>query len=51
MNEYVRNKKVFRSAKEFRQEIVDFFKVTWPKIAMSMTGHINGNFQVLKQAS
>ena len=51
MNEYVRNNKVFRSAKEFRQEIVDFFKVTWPKIAMSMTGRINDNFQVLKQAS
>ena len=51
MTDYVRNNKVFRSAKEFRQEIVDFFKVTWPKIAMSMTGRINDNFQVLKQAS
>jgi transposase len=51
MNERVRNNKVFRSAKEFRQEIIDFFKITWAKIAMSMTSHINDNFQILKQAS
>jgi transposase len=51
MNERVRNNRVFRSAKEFRQEIMDFFKITWPQIAMSMTGRINDNFQILKQAS
>ena len=51
MNEYVRNNRVFRSAKEFRQEIMDFFKITWPKIAQSMTSRINDNFQILKQAS
>ena len=51
MNEYVRNNRVFRSAKEFRQEIMNFFKVTWPQIAESMTSRINDNFQTLKQAS
>ena len=51
MNEYVRNNQVFRSAKEFRQQIMDFFKITWPKISQSMTSRINDNFQTLKQAS
>lgn len=51
MNEYVRNNRVFRSAKEFRQEIMNFFTITWPKIAHTMTGRINDNFQILKQAS
>lgn len=47
MNENVRNNRFFESAKEFRQAIMDFFDVTWPKIAMSMTGRINDNFQRL----
>lgn len=47
MNEKVRNGKFFQSAKEFRQAIMDFFQVTWPKIAMSMTDRINDNFQRL----
>ena len=51
MNEYVRNNRVFRSAKEFKKEIMDFFKITWPQIAQSMTSRINDNFQILKQAS
>ena len=51
MNERVRNNRVFCSAKEFKKEIMNFFKITWPKIAMSMTGRINDNFQILKQAS
>lgn len=47
MNEEVRNSRFFESAKEFRRAIMDFFDVTWPKIAMSMTGRINDNFQRL----
>lgn len=47
MNEYVRNNYVFESAKEFRQKIMNFFKVTWPKISASMVDRINDNFQTL----
>jgi transposase len=45
MNEYARNNKVFKTAKEFRKAILDFFTDTWPKISMSMTDTINDNFQ------
>jgi transposase len=48
MNEKARNGIFFESAKEFRQSIMEFFDVTWPKIAMSMTDRINDNFQLLK---
>lgn len=47
MNEKVRNGRFFESAKEFRQAILGFFDVIWPKIAMSMTDRINDNFQRL----
>jgi len=46
MNEYVRNNYAFESAKEFRQKIMDFFKVTWPKISGSMVDRINDNFRL-----
>lgn len=45
MNEHDRNNRVFDSAKEFRREIMEFFEFTWPQIAMSVTDHINDNFQ------
>ena len=45
MNEHVRNNKVFDSANQFRQKILNFFKVTWPSIAMSYVDRINDNFQ------
>ena len=51
MNEHVRNNRVFHSAKEFREAIMNFFRITWPQIAFSMTSRINDNFQILKQAS
>jgi len=51
MNEYVRNNRVFESAKEFREMIMDFFNVTWPAIATSMVDRINDNFQKLKQTT
>jgi len=48
MNESVRNNRFFESAKQFRLEIMDFFEITWPKIAHSMVDRINDNFQILK---
>ena len=48
MNEKARNGVFFESAKEFRRSIMEFFDVTWSKIAMSMTDRINDNFQLLK---
>ena len=45
MNEHVRNNRFFKSAKEFRKEITNFFEVTWPKIALSSVDRINDNFQ------
>ena len=50
MNESVRNNRFFESAKEFRSQIMDFFEITWPKIAHSMVDRINDNFQILKSA-
>lgn len=51
MNEYVRNNKVFASAKEFRQDILEFFNTTWLKISSTLRGRINDNFQTLKPVS
>lgn len=51
MNEYTRNNQFFESAKQFRQAIMDFFEITWPKIASSMTDRINDNFETLKSVS
>lgn len=47
MNEHVRNNRFFESAKEFRQEIMNFFTTTWPPIALSYVDRINDNFQPL----
>ncbi len=47
MNEFVCNNRVFKSVNEFSQEILDFFRLTWPEIAPSMTNRINDNFQTL----
>ncbi len=47
MNEHVRNNRFFESAKEFRREIMEFFEITWPQIAMGSTDRINDNFQRL----
>ncbi len=51
MNEHVRNNRFFHSAKEFRKAIMDFFEITWPKIAESMVDRINDNFETLKCTS
>lgn len=50
MNEYVRNNVFFKNAQEFKQAILDFFQLTWPLIATSMTDRINDNFQRLKSS-
>lgn len=51
MNEAVRNNRYFKTGKEFKTAITDFFEKTWYKIASSMIDKINDNFQALKQAS
>lgn len=51
MNEHARNNRVFKSAKEFRKTITEFFDRTWPQIAHSMTDRINDNFQTLNKVS
>ena len=48
MNENVRNNQFFGSAKLFRKSILEFFEITWPKIAASMARRINDNFQMIK---
>jgi transposase len=48
MNEYTRNNHFFKSAKDFRQEILNFFSSTWPQISEKMRNRINDNFQTLK---
>jgi len=47
MNEHTRNNKFFSCAKDFRHEIMNFFQITWLKIAHSLTDTINDNFQKL----
>ena len=48
ISEHVRNNHVFKKVQEFRQGIDGFFNNTWPKIASTMKGRINDNFQYLK---
>lgn len=47
MNELVRNNKFFASAKQFRDEIEEFFETTISKIAQSLKGRINDDFQTI----
>lgn len=48
MNENVRNNVLFKSAKHFRDAISEFFESTILKIAQSLRGRINDNFQTIK---
>lgn len=48
MNEEARNNVFFSSSKMFRDAINGFFDVTLPKIAHSLQGRINDNFQTIK---
>lgn len=47
MNEHVRNNRFFKSAKDFRQTIDQFFTEILPEIGASLDGRINDNFQAL----
>lgn len=51
MNEQVRDNRYFPSPKVFREEIHRFFSDKLPLIAGALTGRINDNFQMLKNAS
>lgn len=51
MNEYARNNRFFKSAKDFKQAIFDFFKITYPGIIDVVESRITDNFQRLKPAS
>ena len=46
MNEEVRNKRLFKSAKDFRSSITAFFKETLPRIGASLISRINDNFHI-----
>lgn len=47
MNEHVRNNRFFKSAKDFKQQVDNFFKDTLPKIGGSLSKRINDNFQII----
>lgn len=51
MNEKVRNNRFFKSAKDFKRSIWEFFDTILPNIADSLDGRINDNFEILKVAS
>lgn len=47
MNEYARNNRCFKSAKEFREQIFGFLNDTFPQISEALKTRINDNFHVL----
>jgi hypothetical protein len=51
MNEEIRNNRFFKSAKEFRKTIEDFFEITLPKSAPTLRNRINDNFKIINPAS
>lgn len=51
MNEHVRNNQFFKSVKEFRLAIHDFFAKTWPSIAQNMISRIDDNFHIVGSTS
>ncbi|MGD8110493.1 IS630 family transposase [Vibrio sp. TRT 17S01] len=51
MNEKSRNNVYFSRKRDFKAAIAQFFAVTLPESAGSLTSRINDNFQVLKPAS
>ena len=48
MNEFCRNNICFNQAKKFRETIMNFFIITWPKITDVMKKRINDKFQTIK---
>ncbi|GHT98001.1 IS630 family transposase [Alphaproteobacteria bacterium] len=51
MNEYTRNNRFFKTAREFRSCINAFFDETWPDIAESMRSRITDNFQTFAKSN
>lgn len=51
MNKEVRNNRYFGTAKEFREEILAFFRERLPALAGALSRRINDNFQTLEKAS
>jgi transposase len=47
MNEKVRNNYFFKSAKEFRERITNFFEITLPEIKETLRPRINDNFNII----
>ena len=47
MNEHARNNRFFKSAKDFKDSLCNFFRHTLPEISGSLTTRINDNFQIL----
>ena len=48
MNEKVRNNRLFKGAKDFKEAINGFFNDILPSIGNDLDGRINDNFQILK---
>jgi len=48
MNENIKNNVLFKSAKQLRDTISEFFEITLSKIEPSLRGRINDNFQTIK---
>jgi len=51
MNEQTRNNRYYSSRQSFKDDILNFFKVTLSQMAGSLVSRLNDNFQVLKPAS
>ncbi|MBT0122357.1 IS630 family transposase, partial [Vibrio campbellii] len=51
MNEKSRNNVYFKRKRDFKEAIDQFFAVTLPESAGSLSSRINDNFQILKPAS
>ena len=47
MNENIRNNVLFKSAKQFRDAISEFFEIKLSKIAPYLRGRINNDFQTI----
>ncbi len=48
MNEHVRNNKVFTSFKEFKSDVLDFFRNEWDNISETLRSRINDHFEKIK---
>ena len=51
MNERVRDNRVFKSPRDFKEAILTFFSHTWSRIAHTLVTRINDNFNILQPAS